>query len=463
MKGLTSANWIIEQIGAFARAAGEPFSAEELFMLKQPVGYFNESNRADFLKVNEKTVRMIRNTIIEEKLSGVECVEARAGLFIPPQWRRNYLDVYDSNLPWLLSHCAQSAMLHDPILGETKDWESPKVLSGFREPVSKNDEQDKNKVVPSNIEFELLLTSVRAFLAASNWLLAARKMLSLSLQREQPDEESNQLRTRIELLNIINSIGDLDDDVTSSWSLFVLDEQIHQLEKADRNLLRENSRYGTSAVLSKSHLQSRGLLEFDFCKKPSTYFMDVVAPFDFMCKTVGLEAIFAKLYAYQTVQLAVAVAQSSVFSGDKEKSMNEVHAFSSVLAEQVRVLDSYEPSTGSFEELHRDLLVITPRKSGVVDLLTILNFGPELEGPIMDDWRERFSSITLSFLAESEDESYEDDLGTDDEVFAEDQFEGDENIRNAAARLSEVEDLYRKGLLSEEEFNEKRKQIIDQI
>ena len=45
MKGLNSANWIIEQIGAFARAAGEPFSAEELFMLKQPVGYFNESNR----------------------------------------------------------------------------------------------------------------------------------------------------------------------------------------------------------------------------------------------------------------------------------------------------------------------------------------------------------------------------------------------------------------------------------
>lgn len=463
MKGLTSANWIIEQIGAFAEAAGEPFSAEELFMLKQPVSYFNESNRADFLKVNEKTVRMIRNTIIEEKLSGVECVEARAGLFISPQWRRNYLDVYDSNLSWLLSHCAQSAMLHDPTLGEKEDWKSPKIMSGFREPVLNTDEPDKIKVVPSNIEFELLITSVRAFLAASNWLLAARKMLSLSLQRDQPEEELNQWRTRIELLNILNSIGDLDDDVTSSWSLFVLDEQIHQLQKADRNLLREKSRYGTNTVLSKSHLKSKGFIELDFCKKPSAYFMEVIAPFDFMCKTVDLEPLFAKLYAYQTVQLAIAVAKSSVFSSDQEESMKEVHVFSSVLAEQVRVLNSYEPSTGSFDELQRDLLAITPQKSGVVDLLTILNFGPELEVPIMDDWRERFSSVMLSFLADAENESYEDELVTDDEDFAEEQFVSDENIRNAAARLSEVEDLFRKGLLSEEEFAEKRKQIIDQI
>jgi hypothetical protein len=463
VKGVSSATWIMERIAAYASSVGEPFTAEETYMLKQSIGFFNETNRAEFLALNKKTVRMIRESIVREKLDGADCVEVRAGLFIPPQWRRSYLDIYDNNLPWLLSHCAQNAMLHDPTLGETQNWESPRILSGFREPVFANTEQDKIKVVPSNIEFELLITSIRAFLAASNWLLASRKMLSLSLQRDQPEEESNQLRTRIELLNILNSIGDLDDDVTSSWSLFVLDEQIHQLEKADRNLLRENSRYGTSEVLSKSHLISRGLIEIDFCKKPSAYFLDVIAPFDFMCKMLGLEAIFAKLYAYQTVQLAIAVAKSSVFSSGQESSMREVHAFSSVLAEQVRVIDSYKASTGSFEELRRDLLAIVPQNSGVVDLFTILNFAPELEGQNMDDWRESFSTMMLNFLSESVDESDEDDAGVDDEDFTEDQFVSDENVRNAAARLSEVEDLYQKGFLSEVEFAEKRKQIIDQI
>ena len=35
---------------------------------------------------------MIRETIEDEKLDGMECVEARTGLFIPIAWQKNYLD-----------------------------------------------------------------------------------------------------------------------------------------------------------------------------------------------------------------------------------------------------------------------------------------------------------------------------------------------------------------------------------
>ncbi len=463
MKGLSSANWIIKKIETFARSTANPYTPEELAMLTKSIDYFNESNRDQFLKLNEKTVRMIREAIVDEKLAGAECIEARDGLFIPPQWQIAYLDVYDNNLPWLISHCAQNAMLHDPTQGETKNWVSPRIISGSRDSKLKKAEQDEVLQVSSDIEFGLLNASIRTFLAGTDYLLAARTMLAMSLQREHPDQESNRFRSRIELLNIFNSIGNLDDDTTSAWSLFVLDEQIHEPEKAKRDLLREKTRYGAGTVMSKNQLKSKGLIEVNFCRKPSPFFTDVIVPFDFMCKTIGIEAIFAKLHAYNSVQLAIAIAKSTVFSSDQEIAMNEVFAYASVLAEQVRILDSYDADSESFEDLHGELLAISSRSSGMVDLLTILNFGPEIEGTFLDEWRDSFSNVMLGFLAESEIELDGDSVQIEKEDFSESRYVLDESIRDSASRLSAAEDLFNKGLITADEYENKRKQIIDQI
>jgi hypothetical protein len=51
----------------------------------------------------------------------------------------------------------------------------------------------------------------------------------------------------------------------------------------------------------------------------------------------------------------------------------------------------------------------------------------------------------------------------DDEDATEFDYVEDENVRNAAVRLIEVEELFKKGLLTDNEYAAKRKQIIDQI
>ena len=458
MGGLSSANWIIERIETFAKTIGEPFSSEEISMLRKSIEFFNEKNRTEFVKVSAKTVQMIRETIIDEKLAGAECVKVRDGLFIPNQWKNNYLEVYNSELPWLICHCAQSAMLHEPTLGETKDWESPKVLSGTRKATLKTSEQDKVMTVPSNIEFNILAGSIQVFFSITDFLL----VLSKSLQRPQLDEESHQLLARIELLNILNSIGDLDDDVTSAWSSFVLDEKIHEVENANRNLLREKSMFGISEACSKTELKARGLLKDDFCRQPSPFFCDWIAPFDLTCKKVGIEPIFAKLYANATAQLAIAIAKSSVFSVDKTNSINEVYSFASVLAKQVEVLDAYDPKLGSIEEFWSNFLAITSKESGVVDLHTIMNWGTEIKGDYLDEWTESFNAITEKFLSKSTTTS-DDGIGIVVEDTPQLDYSEDESVRNTAVRLSYVEELFRKGLLTDDEYTAKRKQIIDQI
>jgi hypothetical protein len=286
--------------------------------------------------------------------------------------------------------------------------------------------------------------------------------LAQSFQRELPDEESNQFRTRLELLNILNSIGDIDDDATSAWSLFVLDEQIHEAEKANRNLLREKSKFGTNTVFSRTELKSRGLLEEGFSRKSSPFFIDVVATFDLICKTVGIEPIFAKLYANAMTQLALAIAKSSVFSVDKTRSMNEVYRFASVLAQQVEVLDAFDPNSGSIEELRSNYLAITFKESGIVDLLSIMNWEAEINEDYLDEWTEKFGAMLEGFLIKSEATSDE-RIEMEDEHALEFDHVEDENVRDAAVRLIEVEELFRKGLLTDDEYAVKRKQIIDQI
>ena len=462
MGGLSSANWIIERIETFAKNIGEPFSVAEVSMLRRSIDFFNDNNRAEFVKVNAKTVKMIRETIIDEKLAGAETIEVREGLFIPIQWRNNYIEVYNSELSWLISHCAQSAMLHDPTLGETANWESPKILYGSTKSIQKKDEPNRAGKVMSSIEFDLLNSSIQAFISTTDFLLEVKKILAQSLQRVQPDDQENRLRTRIELLNFLNSIGEIDDDVTSAWSLFVLDEKIHDGVEANRNLLREKSKYGTNTVFSRDELKSRGLIMDDFCRKASPFFLDVIAPFDFICKSVGIEPIFAKLYANASVQLAMAIAKSSVFSVDPKNSMNEVYVLSSVLVEVIETLESCEANSESFEELQRELLAITPNDSGVADFLTVLNFGTEIDEFYLDEWSESFSSITSGLLSKSTIQS-EIDAEIEDKDASEIHEYEYGNVGTAAARLSQVEDLYKSGLLSDEEYTYKRKQIIDQI
>ena len=461
MGGLSSANWIIERIETFAKTIGEPFSSEEISMLRKSISieFFNEKNRTEFVKVSAKTVQMIRETIIDEKLAGAECVKVRDGLFIPNQWKNNYLELSDPSL--LIYHCAQSAMLRDPTLGETKNWESPKVLSGTRKSTLKNS-GDKVMTVTSNIEFNFLAGSIQVFLSTTDFLLNASKALSQSVQQEEIDGELIQMEVRIELLNILNSIGDIDDDITSAWSDFVLDEKIHEVENANRNLLREKSKFGINAAFSTTELKSQGILKTDFCRQPSPFFLNVVAPFDLKCKTVGIKPIFAKLYARATAQLAMVIAKSSVFSVNKINSINEVHLFASVLAKQVEVLDAYDPNSGSIEELWSNFLAITSKESGVVDLLTIMNWGPEINGDYLDEWTEIFYTITERLIIKSTTIS-DSDIGIVVEDTPELDYFEDQGVRNTAVRLSDVEELFRKGLLTDDEYIAKRKQIIDQI
>lgn len=477
MKGLTSANWIIEQIGAFARAAGEPFSAEELFMLKQPVGYFNESNRADFMKVNEKTVRMIRNTIIEEKLSGVECVEARAGLFIPPQWRRNYLDVYDSNLPWLLSHCAQSAMLHDPTLGETEDWVSPRIVSGFRDSEFTNAKKS-DPLLNSDTEFGLLFAAIKTYFGVIDSIVICQKLLMKIVGGEEPAEETIRLLARSEVINVINSFSEIDDDITSAWSIFVLDEKIHESGLDARSLLRSKTKFGTNIVFSKAELNAKGLYETDFCTRPSSFYLDFVANFDFMCKQFGVEAIATKRYASSLLNLALTVINSSVFSRGGASSLKSSNVsesqsialggFASMLLGLVDVIEVSEDDLNEVDNFRHDLLKSRSRKSSSTDLRTVLEFGKEVNSiDFQEQWREFFFSSVRAFAVNRVLNQNIEEIEIDEIDEIEPQLEStrvsESEVNSIALRLSQLEDLLRKGLISQSEYENKRKQIIEQI
>jgi hypothetical protein len=50
VKGFSSATWIIEKVEVFALAAGDPFSADGVHMLRQSGQFFNDLNGAVFFE-----------------------------------------------------------------------------------------------------------------------------------------------------------------------------------------------------------------------------------------------------------------------------------------------------------------------------------------------------------------------------------------------------------------------------
>lgn len=480
MKGVSSATWIMERIAAYASSVGEPFTSEETYMLKQSIGFFNETNRAEFLALNKKTVRMIRGSIDREKLDGADCVEVRAGLFIPPQWRRNYLEVYDSNLPWLLSHCAQSAMLHDPTLGETENWESPRIVSGLRDPVVKNAKKS-DPLLNSETEFGLLLAAIKTYFGVIDSIVICQKLLMKIVGGEEPIEETIRFLARGEVVNVLNSFSELDDDITSVWSIFVLDEKIHELEIDPRSLLRSKTKFGSSIVFSKAELAAKGLYETDFCSRPSSFYLDFVANFDFMCKQFGVEAIATKRYASSLLNLALTVINSSVFSRGGASSLNSsvasesqsiaLGAFASMLFGLVDVIENSEDDLNEVDNFRRDLLLAGSRKSSSTDLRAVLEFGKEVNSSdFQEQWRESFFSSVRSFavnrvLNQEIEEIDIEDIEDIEEI--EPQLEwtrvSESEVNSIASRLSQLEDLLSRGLISQSEYEDKRKQIIDLI
>jgi hypothetical protein len=474
VKGVSSATWIMERIAAYASSVGEPFTAEETYMLKQSIGFFNETNRAEFLALNKKTVRMIRESIVREKLDGADCEEVRAGLFIPPQWRRNYLDVYDSNLPWLLSHCTQSAMLHDPTLGETEDWESPRIVSGFRDSELTNAKKS-DPFLNSDTEFGLLLAAIKTYFGVIDSIVICQKLLMKIVGGEEPVEETIRLLARSEVVNVINSFSELDDDITSAWSIFVLDEKIHESGTDARSLLRSKTKFGTNIVFSKAELNAKGLYETDFCTRPSSFYLDFVANFDFMCKQFGVEAIATKRYASSLLNLALTVINSSVFSRGGASSLKSSNVsesqsialggFASMLLGLVDVIEISEDDLNEVDNFRHDLLKSRSRKSSSTDLRTVLEYGKEVNSSdFQEQWREFFFSTVRALavnrvLKQKIEEIEIDEIDPQLELARVSESE----VNSIASRLSQLEDLLSKGLISQSEYESKRKQIIEQI
>ena len=384
-----SANWIIGRISAYAEAVSDPFSYYELVLLRKSIDFFNETNRADFLSLNKRCVRMIRETIEDEKLDRAECVEARSGLFIPIEWQKNYLEVYESDLGWMISHCAQSAMMFDPTLGESEPWQSPKVVSGFHESVLKT--KAKTVVTPINslVEFNDLNESFRQFFFCSEIISKCFKLIGTFAGAYNDKLEELSISARTDLLGVICAFSDLDDDVTTAWFLCLLSDEYLSNELDDRDLLRAFTRIGGSRVLPKSRLLSEGLAAPKITSTPSDYFLDLVLALDICLLKLGVPPIGTMMHSVRSLEIAIAVDRSSVFSS-KPSEISNFAEFASTLLQRIRIVRSFNAEQNSLDDLVRE---ISDCKAVSLDpdaVLRIMKLSELLEGEFLSDWMTKF-------------------------------------------------------------------------
>ena len=458
-QGEFSANWIIEKISLYAEAIREPFSERELRLLRSTLSDFSEENRSEFLAVNGKTVRMIRETITDEKLAGAECIEARQGLYIPASWRDNYLAVYDSQMPWMISHCAQSAMLSEPTLGEASWWQSPLVTSGFRPSVINSDETKPTASTSSDDEFNSLVSSFQSFISVGGLFKVFTSMIQRAL--DQPLSDSDyQGWSRVEAIVIAFTLSDLDDDVTASFAHLIFDKEILSTEVNHRESLSSKTVPGVGKVFSKEKIMNWEVAQNFSLNKPTTV-LKLAFALDGMCETLGIEPVGVKLYAIKAAQLAGTVVASSIFSSKSDINMHAAFDYGSFLKACVTVAESPDLNSKSEDEILSEILNLKQSNSRIGDLIELTDWGKEFMSTL-SEWQDNFTEVCLELarnrlgvenISDEEESDFENDrrpkVKTSD--------------RSASARLKNLNELWHNGDITLDEYTAKRNQIINEI
>ena len=467
-QGEFSANWIIEKISLYAKAISEPFSERELRLLRSSLSDFSEENRSEFLAVNEKTVRMIRETITDEKLAGAECVEARQGLHIPASWRDNYLAVYDSELPWMISHCVQSAMLSEPTLGEASWWQSPLVTSGFRPSVINSDEAEPVANTSSDDEFNSLVSSFQGFISVGKLLKVFISMIQRAVGQSVMDDDLEAL-SRVEAVLIAFSLSDLDDDVTSSFAHLIIDKEILSIDVNQRENLYSKTQPGVNSVFSKEKVMTWEVAQNFSLQKP-TAVLTLAFTLDRFCERLGIAPVGVKLYTIKASLLAAAVVTSSVFASHPGINMGSAFSYGSFLKACIDVAETPGLSSKSDDQILSEIQELIKSNSDVKDLVHVMDMNNGFFASLKN-WREDFEGCCLA-VAQSrtgfnndddheysdieEDQSYSDpEKSTDTETKS--------GVRSAAVRLRELNDLWHNGDITLAEYTAKRNQIINEI
>ena len=458
-EGENAANWIIGKITAYAKAISEPFSERELRLLRSTLLDFSEENRSEFLAVNGKTVRMIRETITDEKLAGAECVEARQGLYIPANWRDNYLEVYDSQMPWMISHCAQSAMLSEPTLGEASWWQSPLVTGRFRPSVINSDETKPAASKSSDDEFNSLVSSFKSFISVGGLFKVFTSMIQRAL--DQPLSDSDILGwSRVEAIVIAFTLSDLDDDVTASFAHLIFDKEILSTEVNHRESLSSKTVPGVGKVFSREKIKNWEIAQNFSLNKPTTV-LKLAFALDGMCETLGIEPIGVKLYAIKAAQLAGTVVASSIFSSKSEINMHAAFDYGSFLKACVTVAESPDLNSKSEDEILSEVLNLKQSNSRIGDLIELTDWGKEFMSTL-SEWQDNFTEVCLELARNrlgveniSDEEESDFENGRRPKVKTSD--------RSASARLKNLNDLWHNGDITLDEYTAKRNQIINEI
>jgi len=463
-EGENAANWIISKITEYAKAIKEPFSDRELHFLRLSIADFDLKDREEFLAVNSKTVRMVRDTITDEKLAGAPCVEARPGLYIPPEWKENYLKVYDSELPWLVSHCAQSAMLSEPTLGESTWWQSPRVTSGFRPSVVGQVQTNPMRTETADQEFETLTSSVVQFIVVGSLLKRFMSLIATATGLPKVDQDI-EAWSRVEAVLIALSLSDFDDDVTASFAHLMIDKDILSKDVNQRESLFSKTIPGVNEVFSKEKVMSMEIAQNFSLQKPTTNLMLAFA-LDQTCETLGVAPMNVKLYAIKASQFAGAVATSSVFSSQTGESMNSALFYGSFLKACIDVSETPGLKAKSDEQILSEVEYTLKSNSDVNDLTNVINLNEGFFARYRD-WQEEIKEECLQLVQDrfaNEAENDDEDSDPEDSYLEEiNEDEGKSRSKSASARLRELNELLGEGEISIEEYNAKRNQIIDEI
>jgi len=458
-EGENAANWIIGKITEYAKATKEPFSGREVHFLRLSIMDFDLKDREEFLAVNSKTVRVIRDTITDEKLAGAECVEARQGLYIPTDWRDNYLKVYDSELPWLVSHCAQSAMLSEPTLGESTWWQSPRVTHGFRPSVVGRVETNSMDTESSDEEFDLLISSFQGFISVGGMLKIYLNIIATSVGRPLFETDITAV-SRVEALSIAFALSDCDDDVTASIAHWIFDEEILSTEVNQRESLYSKTIPGVGLIFSKSKIMDWEVCQNFSLDKPTTV-LNSAFLLDRFCHGLGIRPIGVKLYAIKAAQLAGVVARSSVFSSRPLENLPPAFSYGSFLKACIEISEFPGLNSKSDDQILSEIQNSMKANSKMRDLIDVMELSEDFFSSL-SDWQIELRELCIEVarcrleLNDEEDQEYS-DIGESAEI------ETNSESRSTSVRLKELNELLHDEEITLEEYSAKRNQIINEI
>jgi hypothetical protein len=334
-------------------------------------------------------------------------------------------------------------------------------------------------------EFKVLHSAIRFFASALEFIGTMHANFANSMSLKEESGSTYDPLIKREILSLINSISDLDDDVTSSWMFYLVTENYLDSQVNQREILRQKTMSGVSKFFSKEEIFKNELAVSNYLEQTTDFISLFAGTVDTVSVIYGIEPIAIRMYAQSALSLSSVIARTSVFTEDSDTVVKRQMKLAGTLVAIVELVES--ATADRFKDILDEIEKFEFVDGTMDDIKTCTEYRGDSES--LNAWCTKWNSLceelsarksksgtnstafsTLSERMVGLDSETTDGKSGDtfeDITHLEDAKYGEPVIKSADSsllqRISNLDEIYERGLISNSEYKAKRRQLIAEI